>query len=378
MIQRLASLLFLLLVAAPAFAHKPSDSYLRLTVDGATIAGEWALSLRDLARLITIDANDDQTITWGELRVQHPAIAAILAEDLTFIVAEQPCPITAGDLMVEELSDGNYAVMRFTASCTTAIETLTLRDNFFYDADAQHKNLVSINAPDYTQSTILSHDRRTAVLSMRAPSALKQLYDYARQGTLHIWLGLDHFLFLLALLLPAAWIYRDKKPVLDAPFNQVFWQVFGYVSAFTLAHAATLTLALFNLIQLPSRLVESLIALTIIVACINNMRPFLTQRLWLLTFVFGLIHGMGFASTLGDLGLAVEARWLALLGFNLGVEFGQLVVVTILLPIFYTIRQHAAYRWLVVRGFSGVILILATIWLIQRSSGVMIWQFLGP
>jgi hypothetical protein len=273
---------------------------------------------------------------------------------------------------VEENSDGHYAVLRLQAVCAAPIEKLTLRDAFLFDRDAQHKNLIAIEAGEYVQSAILSTDLREITVSVHAPGMLQQLGEFIRQGMLHIALGFDHLLFLVALLLPAAWVYREGARRVDAPFREVFRQVFITVSAFTVAHAITLALTLFNWFSFRSSVVESLIALTIMLSCLNNLRPWLTQRLWVLAFGFGLIHGIGFATTLGELGLSPSAKLIALLGFNVGVELAQLALVALLLPIFFMMRAHSAYRIVVVHGFSVIIFIVATIWFIQRSTGMVI------
>jgi hypothetical protein len=366
----------LLLLAAPAQAHKPSDSYLKLQAQESTLRGSWSIALRDLEITAGLDANHDRKIIWGEVKAKQPTLQELMQKNLSFTTPQGPCPLAFSDLLVDELSDGHYAVLTFSAACPQAIERLTVSDNFLYDRDAQHKNLVSLTAGEEAQSTILSADVRQVTLNAHGPGILSQMKEYVRQGMVHIWLGYDHLLFLIALLLPAAWVYQRGVPQTDAPFGAVFRESFIFISAFTVAHALTLGLALFDLLHVPSRLTESLIALSIMVSCFNNLRPFLKQRLWLLTFGFGLIHGMGFATTLAELGLGASARWIALLGFNIGVEFGQLVVAGVLLPIFFTMRTHPAYRMVIVRGFSCLIFALACLWFIQRAFAVVLFPAL--
>jgi hypothetical protein len=367
-------LAFAALCFAPpeAFAHKPSDSYLRLSTDGQVIHGEWDIALRDLDISVGLDDNHDAKITWGEVKAKQQAIEQYAAAHLQLSAGKLPCPLQFKDLLINAHSDGHYVVLRFDAACGVTVDALTIDDSFLYDMDAQHKNLIALRNGQFVQGAILSADQRKVTLSTHAPGIWKQLRDFTRQGMVHIWLGYDHLLFLIALLLPAAWVYRSGKLRMDMPFKTVFWEVFTFISAFTLAHAITLALAMFDVIHVPSRLTESLIALTIVVSCINNLLPFLKQRLWLLTFGFGLIHGMGFATTLSELGLSGAARWTALIGFNCGVELGQLVVVAILLPIFYTIREHKAYRVLVVQGGSLLIMAVSLIWFVQRAFAIVL------
>jgi hypothetical protein len=139
------------------------------------------------------------------------------------------------------------------------------------------------------------------------------------------------------------------------------------VTAFTLAHSITLGLAASGAIDPPSRVIESLIALTVLLAALDNLRPFVPGPRWLMVGLFGLVHGVGFAGPLKDLGLRGAELVLPLLGFNLGVELGQLAVVALLLPVALVLRDRAAYRRWIVPGGSGLIAVLATLWLAERS-----------
>jgi hypothetical protein len=143
-------------------------------------------------------------------------------------------------------------------------------------------------------------------------------------------------------------------------------QVLWVVTAFTAAHSITLSLAALELIALPSRLVESAIALSVMLAAANNLYPVVAQRRWVVAFGFGLIHGFGFASVLTELGLPADALLLSLVGFNLGVEVGQLAIVAGFLPLAYALRHTAFYRRGVFVWGSLLTLLVATIWLVER------------
>ena len=115
-------------------------------------------------------------------------------------------------------------------------------------------------------------------------------------------------------------------------FKPAFWEVCKIITAFTLAHSITLSLAVLGIVNLPSRWVESVIAASVLLVALHNLYPVIQARLWIVTFVFGLIHGLGFASVLLDLEIPGTSLLLALAGFNLGVETGQIAIVGILLP----------------------------------------------
>jgi hypothetical protein len=174
-------------------------------------------------------------------------------------------------------------------------------------------------------------------------------------------------LFLLSLLLPAALVTGARGWEPAARFAPVFWEVFKVVTAFTVAHSITLSLAALAVIQLPSRIVESAIALSVLLAALNNLRPLVLGRRWIVAFAFGLVHGFGFASVLADLGLPQDALLIALVGFNLGVEAGQLAIVAVFLPAAFLLRRTWLYRRMVFIGGSALIALVASVWLLERS-----------
>ena len=174
-------------------------------------------------------------------------------------------------------------------------------------------------------------------------------------------------MFLLSLLLPAVLVRRagqwDPAPTLRGSFVEVL----KVVTAFTLAHSITLSLAALQIISLPSRVVESVIAASVVLAALNNLRGTIDKRRWVMAFAFGLIHGFGFASVLADLGLPQGALVLALVGFNAGVEVGQLCIVAVFLPVAFWLRATRFYRVGVLTGGSIVVALLASWWFVQRA-----------
>jgi len=193
---------------------------------------------------------------------------------------------------------------------------------------------------------------------------------YVGQGVWHIWIGFDHILFLVALLLPAV-LWRQggaRGHWVPAPaFRAAFWDVLKIVTAFTLAHSITLTLATLGWVSPPSRPVESLIAASVALAAANNLWPVMGGKRWLVAFVFGLVHGFGFAGALAELGLPQGALALALFGFNVGVELGQLAIVVLFLPLAYSLRRTRFYRQAVLVGGSVLIAALALVWFVERA-----------
>jgi hypothetical protein len=182
----------------------------------------------------------------------------------------------------------------------------------------------------------------------------------------HIWIGFDHILFLIALLLPSVLRREGNKWKPAGKLRSALWNVFRIVTAFTLAHSITLSLAAWGVVSLPSPLVESAIAGSIVIGAFNNVYPVVRQRLWLVAFAFGLVHGFGFASVLADLGLPQGALLIALVGFNVGVEVGQIIIVSLFVPLAFAVRGTRIYRRLALTGGSLAIALMATVWMAER------------
>ena len=142
-----------------------------------------------------------------------------------------------------------------------------------------------------------------------------------------------------------------------------------------MAHSITLSLATLGLVTLPSRWVEAAIALSVVLAALNNVWPVVHRGRWVVAFCFGLIHGFGFASVLQDLGLPREALALALVGFNVGVELGQLAIVAVFLPLAFAVRRTAFYQKGVLVGGSLLIALVAGIWLAERLFNLKVLPF---
>lgn len=375
--KRLFTLLILAmtgLLCATAYAHKPSDSYLTLNVSGATVEGQWDIALRDLDFAIGLDQDGNGALTWGEIRARHRDIAAYALGRLTLANAGARCPITAGLQQVDNHSDGVYSVLHFSALCNAPIESIDVDYHLLFDLDPQHKGLLHLQSGTQASTAIFSPGSAHQTLVLRGASTMAQFRDYVVTGIWHIWNGFDHILFLLSLLLPAVLKIVGHQHRPSDSFKASFFDVLKIVTAFTLAHSITLTLATFQVITLPSRWVESAIAVSVILAALNNLLPLFQGKRWMVAFAFGLIHGFGFASVLTDLELPQSALLLALVGFNLGVEIGQLAIVSVFLPLAYAIRKTTFYRSAVFTAGSSVIVLIATVWLVERVFDLTIFS----
>jgi hypothetical protein len=368
---RLVASLMLCFVCSAVWAHKQSDSYLTLTVRETGLQGQWDIALRDLDMAIGIDADADGRITWGEVRTQRVAIERYAFERLQLTTgsdsARTDCPITPTRLLTDEHVDGAYAVLQFSAACGITPQRVGIDYRLLFAVDPNHRGLLQLRTAATTQSAILAQDSRTAWLGTRERSGWQEFRSYVHEGVWHIWTGYDHLLFLFTLLLPAVVTFRNREWQARGSWRESATDIFKVVSAFTLAHSVTLSLAALHFVSLPSRLVESAIAVTVLLGALNILWPFVYERRWLVALVFGLIHGLGFAAVLSDLGLPSANLLQALLGFNLGVEAGQLAIVAVLMPVTYVIRETLFYRRLLLPAGASCIGLLAAYWLVTRA-----------
>lgn len=357
---------------APAWAHKPSDSYLSLTATTGTtvITVRWDIALRDLDYVLQLDRDGDAKLTWGEVRQRADDITRHATAHLQLASGDAACPLqTTAPLALDHHSDGTYAVLSLSAQCPTLTNAITLRYSLLFDVDPSHRGLVQWVAPggSEAQALVFGTDSADQSLRLQPPGWFDTLRQYLVDGVWHIWIGYDHILFLLALLLPSVLQRRDNQWVGTPQIGTAIKEVLKVVTAFTLAHSITLSLAALQIITLPSRLVESVIAASVVVAALSNLRDGAHTQRWVMAFAFGLIHGFGFASVLADLGLPKGALVLALVGFNLGVELGQLAIVAAFVPVAFALRRTRFYQFGVLKAGSLLIALLAAWWLAQRA-----------
>jgi HupE / UreJ protein len=358
-----------LLLAAPlAQAHIASNGFLSLEVDHAQITGALELAIRDGELAVGLDRDGDGKVTWGELRASQTALQTYVLLHLRLQGAE-PCTMKLGAVQVNERVDGNYLWLPISAACGSALKRLSIDYRFLEAEDPSHRGLLTLSANGMTQTAVLGGASQVRVFELDHPSPWSAFIEYLRAGIWHILSGIDHLLFLLSLLLPAVLVRRERRWQAVPIAAPAFANIVKVVTAFTLAHSITLSLAAFDVIRLPSRLTESVIAASIIVAALNNVFPRVTEGRWRIAFAFGLLHGFGFASVLAEMGLPKGARLISLVAFNLGVETGQLAVVLAVMPFAYLLRSTTFYRRGVMPWGSSAIAGLALVWFLQRALG---------
>ena len=383
--------------ALPAWAHKASDAYLLLQRTGDGVALRWDIALRDLDAVLDLDANADGKLSWGEVRARLDDIRVYALGHLQ--LQQGRCALAETQpAAVDGRVDGTYLVLRLRAACDPGA-ALEVDYRLFREVDPTHRGLLRVDsgggaapslhpldpaagpvtialptAPSSASSSAAASTPGSAPAAA-APDALASpaagaapvaTSSFLRDGVHHILIGYDHILFLVCLLLPAV-LRRGPagwQPV--GRWRDAVWPMVGTVTMFTLGHSITLALAGLRLVTISPRVVEPAIALTIILAATDNLHPVLGGHRRVFTFLFGLIHGFGFAAVLQELDLPPASFAVALLQFNLGVEGGQLIVVTLALAVLLALRGWRGYPAVVLRGGSVAAAAVAAIWFVER------------
>lgn len=357
--------------SAAANGHQLSTAYLNTTLsDTGVWEGEWQVRLYDLERAIGIDANGDGKLLWGELQERSDAVKQYLSSHLKLTRGAAPCTLLLDDAwqIAEHFNEG-YLALPVRAQCPLEGE-LEVHYSAFFDEDSEHKLLLAIGATSPNQNNtysnrVISSSQRSISFTGEDGNLWVTVQEFIVQGVIHIWKGLDHILFLLSLMLTCVLTRKNSHWVGKQNVRDIIVTTTWIVTAFTLAHSITLTATALGWINLPSRWVEVGIAASVALAAMNNIFPLVVRLGWL-TFVFGLLHGMGFAGVLGELGVPSDQKLLTVLSFNLGVEIGQMVIVAAVLPVLILVRNSVWYSRYSVIGVSVVITLVALQWVVER------------
>ncbi len=346
-----------------ASGHAVSTAYVKL-IDGSTAPRlQVDMPLRDLDDALNLDAEGTGRITWGILAANEPRVAEWEMTGIRVSRANQPCTLRPTPLTVDTHAGTPHAVLTYEVDCPRA-GAYTLEYRLVFDRDRTHRALFThVDSRGAGQSAVLSADQPRW---QEAASTGVRLREFIRQGIWHIWLGYDHLAFLLLLLLPAVLqsVAGRWEPIVS--YRRVAIKVLRVVTAFTAAHSITLALAALGVLTPPAAPIEAAIAVTVVLAGLANLHPRLASHGAGIAFGFGLIHGFGFANALAELGLVRGEVVVPLIGFNLGVELGQLAIVAAVLPLLVWAGQRPTYRHRVMPAMSTGVALMAMVWLYQR------------
>jgi len=352
------AVLLSLLPLQQATAHDPGLSSLTIRSRPNGLETALILAVRDAAQLVELDADRDGIVTQPEFARGRSQLEAVVAAQLTVA----PDGKLARPEFIRSRLDENDNVEVHLDFHTAVVSTLEIQSKLIASLPNGHRQYLQVQ--DFTGKTITEEllsaaaDRATAQIttpnaSVAVRETISSFADFLGLGVKHILTGYDHLLFLLGLLVVARGFASSLK----------------IITGFTIAHSFTLALATFGLAQIPSRIVEPLIAASIVYVGVENLlRGDNPRARQLLTFGFSFIHGFGFASALREAGIGSRAGgiMLPLLSFNIGVELGQIMVAAAALPIIWKLRANPVFvaRW--TPACSAAVILLGSFWFIER------------
>lgn len=372
----LVAVLVTLLAASPAGAHPARASAVLLDLGEASIAAELQLPMDQLGLAfgMPVDAAPEAVLAAVE-----PEIPAYVAAHLGAVTPDgRSYSISVNNVSSTVIDGAPHLVVTATLAAPEGAGTsaFTLRDDVILERVASHKIFVSIRR-DFRTATfgdrpelagVMRLQRETLEIDRTHGSWWRGFGAVVVLGARHIAEGTDHLLFLLVLLLPAPLLARGGRWRPGASGKRSAREVLKIVTAFTLGHSVTLVCAATGVVRVPSGPVEILVAGSILVSAFHALRPTFAGREPVLAAGFGLIHGLAFATTLADLGLGGRGLVLGVLGFNLGIEGMQILVVALVMPWLVWWSRSPAYPWIRVTG-AALSAVAACGWAGERALG---------
>jgi len=350
----LASLLSL----QDAAAHDPGLSSLTIRQRTNSLEATLTLAVKDAAQISELDEDHDGIVSQAEFARSRPQLEAAVERQVVITAAEK---VIKNKSIHSRLDENNNVevLLNFDA---VAFFNLEIQSKLIASLPFGHRQYLQIqNSTGQTlfeQLLSATTDRATVQVphsdgSTVALEAVRSFANFLCLGVKHILTGYDHLLFLFGLLLVA----------------RGFFSSLGIITSFTIAHSITLAVATLHLVQIPSRIVEPLIAASIVFVGIENLlRGDIPTARRMVAFGFGLIHGFGFASALREAGIGsgTGGILLPLFSFNLGVELGQIMIAAVALPIIWKLRENPMFiaRW--APACSAAVVLLGSFWFGQR------------
>ena len=366
----LPAILLFLISTSPVQAHDPGLSSAVVRLSPTSLQASLGFSIIDIGEIVELDRNRDGSLTKEELAEAKIELQQIATEALEVRFNDESIAATNASCAFDDQQNATVDLM-FPGK---SFSKLVVRSKWIALMQPGHRQFLSLQNP-YGQvlaERLLSANSDSITIQMDAtppefagtpiPPAATVVDDRAKQnsfwdflvmGVEHIWIGYDHLLFLFGLLIVTRNFVSSAK----------------IITCFTVAHSITLAVATLSTVQMPSNIVEPLIAASIVYVGIENiLRGDDPKGRWLLTFAFGLIHGFGFASVLRELGVGKTSGGITvpLVGFNVGVEIGQIIIAAVALPIMWNLRTHPAFirRW--IPACSVLVAVMGGIWFVQR------------
>lgn len=353
------------ILAHPASAHMNTLGYSNIQVDQSGLIYEIELDLQEVAQWMDVRSGGVFVLGGGnkppegEVAWTQDELRSLIEESLIVEGEGQAAELASiDDIRIVERNDIGYLHMQLGYDFAEAADDYSVNYNFFFDMDANHQNFAAIRMGEASKDIVFTNGQQVAAGEITAegsssttvelPNWAVTTWNYLVIGVQHIWLGIDHLLFILALVL------AKLRP----------WDYVKVLTAFTVGHSLTIALAALDIVRLPSSFVEPFIALSIAYVAVENIFRKQVNRRWLVALLFGLIHGFGFAQVLQE--SPVDSIVLALISFNVGVEIGQLSVLVLVIPLLLWLRRFTKVYTYSNAVISGGIMLFGLFWFVIR------------
>ncbi|MFD1136613.1 HupE/UreJ family protein [Paenibacillus urinalis] len=351
--------------AQPASAHMNTLGYSNIQVEQGGLIYEIELDLQEVAQWMDVRSGGVFILGGGnqppegEVAWTQDELRSLIEESLIVEGEGQAAELaTIDDIRIVERNDTGYLHMLLGYDFAEAADDYSINYNFFFDMDANHQNFAAIRMGEASKDIVFTNGQQVAAGEITAegsssttvelPGWAVTAWNYLVIGVQHIWFGIDHLLFILALVL------AKLRP----------WDYVKVLTAFTVGHSLTIALAALDIVRLPSSFVEPFIALSIAYVAVENIFRKQVNRRWLIALLFGLIHGFGFAQVLQE--SPVDSIVLALISFNVGVEIGQLSVLAVVIPLLLWLRRFKKVYTYSNAVISGGIMLFGLFWFVIR------------
>lgn len=335
------------LIVAPARGHDLSRSTSRITVAGAVVETALTIGAVDFHQGPPVDTSGDGRVTIDEIDAAIAPLFATIKQHVQ--LTSNGAPARAIVLTRYELLDSTTLRLRLRHEFDAPVGVVAITSTLPSVTQPDHRHLASFERGADVQQAVLDASVTSAIFDRGGGVSLATAWRFLRLGVEHIATGYDHLAFLVVLLVAAVSLRG----------------VVAIVTAFTVAHSLTLGLATFDLVVLPARAVEMAIAASIAWVAAENVLLLGGGVRWRIAFLFGLVHGFGFANVLRDLQLPRESLALSLFTFNVGVESGQIAFVLVASPLLWIVRR-SGWRDACALAASSAVLCLGVFWFVQR------------
>lgn len=375
-------LLFAILLGSlfPSLAqsHARRENYVWVNIEEDHVSGRFEINRIDLNAKLQVNLAVDDAELLVEVKKTAPVVQNYLLKNFSLSFNGQQQDIQFQEPSVFQ-DNGQFVQYHFRVDGVPEDDRVLIQNTVFLGEtflkeDPLHRSVIVLEYNKYrnlefgheSSALVFGPHAQELTLNVAEQPKLLVLEDFFNQGLLHIWTGFDHMLFLLTLLLTAVLVRQEAAWQPVARVRDAFFNTFKIITIFTVSHSITLGMAILGLVNVPIGPVEAIIAASIIVVALNNIFVFFGANRWLLIFVFGLVHGLGFASALGNLqfrNVRIEKK---LIMFNVGIEVGQIAVVLLVLPVLFSLRKRLIYRSAIMPAVSALAVLLATYWLSTR------------